>query len=152
MLFRSASLVTEQPLMEQNKYIYEAGLQPNDDLVIVYVENFAGRQANVSQKSINISECEETIIVRIDTTEKRISSIGDPNAPQILEVFYVNGFSTITSSDSIQYIESGESFTIGASIQSPTNIMNAELRYSELGKDPSNYNTIKMSVKEGTTS
>jgi hypothetical protein len=67
-------------------------------------------------------------------------------------VFYVNGFNTITSSDLIQYIESGESFTVGASIQSPTNIINGELRYSELGKDTSNYNTIKMSIKEGASS
>jgi len=98
-----------------------------------------------------VSECEETIIARIDTTEKRISSISDPNAPQILEVFYVTGFNTITSSDPIQFVESGKSYTIGASIQSLTNITNAELRYS-VGKDTSNYNTIKMSIKEGTSS
>ena len=145
------SLAIEQPLMEQNKYIYEAGLQPNDDLVIVYVENVSGRQAMTSQKTINMSECEETIIVRIDTTEKRTSSISDPNAPQILEVFYVTGFNTITSSEPIQYVESGKSYTIGASIQSLTDITNAELRYS-VGKDTSNYNTIKMSIKEGTSS
>ncbi|HJW19600.1 MAG TPA: LamG-like jellyroll fold domain-containing protein [Candidatus Nitrosotalea sp.] len=149
----NAKLVPDQPYAQENvnatirKLVYEATISPQEKSFEVVTLEYVGHNMFSFGKTVEITGCNETLDFTKLVTPVQLDQI-DLSAPRMFDFKFQlgNGTQQLVSDSETPFV-SGEPLSVYAIVDTPTQLVTSELRFTEIGSnDSAKYNAVTMNV------
>ncbi|MGI0058317.1 MAG: hypothetical protein ACREBJ_00995, partial [Nitrosotalea sp.] len=148
-----AKLVPDQPYAQENtnatirKLVYEATISPQEKSFEVVALEFVGHNMFSFGKTVEVDGCNENLDFTKIVSPVQLAQV-DLSAPRIFDFkFQLGNGTTQLASDSETSFVSGAPLSVYAIVDTPTQPIISELRFTEIGSnDSAKYNAVTMNV------